>query len=394
MISAGVGYSTDEETVRAAKQATKMAMERAKITRADLVILFASITHSHSYPLLLKTIEETAGTSTLIGCSALGILTTDAEIEEGPGIAVMVITSDRISAMPFLSQGIKGRNLEVGMEIGRAIKPAIDPSSLLMILADTFCFEPEAFFQGMREEVDHIPIVGGGSSENGTRRQTYQMCGRQAVSNAVSGLHLKGGFSHTIAFSQACQPVGDPMVVTNAQGNTIFELGGRSAHAAFCDLFQEPVDFQTAISLIFLGLPVDVTQTRLDRGKYLVRNIIALDSAKGSVTVAAPIVEGQVVSFTLRDPRRARQDMDRTLKELAKQHAHHPPAFALYFDCCGRGTSLYGKTGVDLALFKRYFVDTPLIGFFTYAEIAPIHKMNYLHNYTGVLVLISNSQAS
>jgi small ligand-binding sensory domain FIST len=207
---------------------------------------------------------------------------------------------------------------------------------------------------------------------------------------------LSGDFRHTIAFSQACQPVGDPMVVTKARGNTIFELGGRPAHTVFCDLFQEPVDwedfFQTAVSLIFLGLPVDITQTRLERGKYLVRNIIGLDPVKGSITVAAPIVEGQVVSFTLRDPRRARQDMERTLKELkdlVKQHADQPPAFGLYFDCCGRGTSLYGKAGVDLALLKRYFGEIPLIGFFTYAEIAPIQKMNYLHNYTGVLVLIS-----
>jgi len=393
MIAAGVGYSTDEETIKAARQATKMAMDRAKITRADMVIVFASISHSLSYSLLLKTVEEITGTSTLIGSSALGILTTDAEIEEGPGIAVMVIHSDRISAVPFLGRGLKGRNLEVGQEIGQTIKSAIDPSSLLIILPDTFSFEPEAFFQGMQEAVDYIPIVGGGSSQNGTQRQTYQMCGRQAESHAVAGMLLSGNFRHTIAFSQACQPVGNPMVVTKARGNIIFELGGSPAHTAFCDLFQEPVDFHTAVSLIFLGLPVDITQTRLDRGKYLVRNIIGLDPENGSITVAAPIVEGQVVSFTLRDPRRARQDMDRTLKELEKQHADHPPAFALYFDCCGRGTSLYGKTGVDLALFKRHLGDIPLIGFFTYAEIAPIQKINYLHNYTGVLALISNSQS-
>lgn len=394
MIAAGVGYSTDGETIRAARQATKMAMDRAKITRADMAIVFASISHCPSYGALLKTVEELTGTSSLIGSSALGVVTTDIEIEEGPGLAVMVIHSDRISAKPFMAHNLKGRNLEVGHEIGQSIKASVDPSSLLIILPDTFCFEPEAFFQGMRESVDYLPIVGGGSSEDGTQRQTYQMCGLQAESKAVAGMLLSGDFSHTIAFSQACQPVGDPMVVTKARGNTIFELGGSPAHTVFCDLFQEPVDFHTAVSLIFLGLPINITETRLDRGKYLVRNIIGLDPDNGSITVAAPIVEGQVVSFTLRDPKRAKQDMDRTLKELAKQHADHPPAFALYFDCCGRGTSLYGKTGVDLTMFKRYFGETPLIGFFTYAEIAPIRKINYLHNYTGVLALISAPQSS
>jgi small ligand-binding sensory domain FIST len=391
MIAAGVGHSTEPETVRASRQATQMAMDRAKIRKADLAILFASINHSGSYPHLLETVEEISGTSSVIGCSALGILTSDAEIEEGPGIAVMVIASDQISAMPFLGRKLKGRNMEVGIEIGQTIKPALQASSLVTILPDTFCFEPDAFFDGMKAILDHVPIVGGGSSENGSRRKTYQMCGREAISNAVSGFHLAGEFSHTVAFSQACQPVGDPMLITKAEGNTIFELSGKSAHSAFCDLFQEPVDFETAVSLIFLGLPVDVTKTRLDKGQYLVRTIIDMDSEKGSITAAAPVVEGQVVSFTLRDPRRARQDMDRTLKALAKKHANQRPAFAFYFDCCGRGSSLYGKTGVDLALFKQHFGDTPLIGFFTYAEIAPIRKTNYLHNYTGVLALISES---
>lgn len=390
MIFAGVGYSTDPDASTAARQATMMAMERARINRADIGIVFATVSHSGAYSLLLKTVEETARVSTLIGSSALGILTTDAEIEESPAVSVMLIASDCISAKPFLSRNLKGRSLEVGHEIGNIIKPGIDSSSLLVMFPDTFCFEPVGFFQGMHAVVDDLPIVGGGSSEDGSQQQTYQMCGRQVDTNAVSGILLSGQFSHTISVSQACQPVGNPMVVTKARGNTIFELGGRPAHAAFCDLFQESVDFHTAVSLIFLGLPVDITETRLERGKYLVRNIIGLDPSNGSIAVAAPVVEGQVVSFTLRDPRWAKQDMDKTLKDLSKRYRDRPPAFAIYFDCCGRGSSLYGKTGVDLALFKRHFGEVPLIGFFTYAEIAPIQKRNYLHNYTGVLTLISS----
>ncbi len=394
MISAGVGLSIEQDTATAARQAAEMAMNRAGIERADAVLLFASVTHSASYPVLLDTVGRITGTSRMIGSSGLGILTNDGEIEEGPGIAVLVIASEGLSAVPYLGRDLKGRSLDAGIEMGQALKEALDPSSLLIILPDTFHFEPEAFFQGMNQTLGHVPIVGGGSSENGTQHQTYQMCGRQSDSNAIAAMLLSGRFEHRVVFSQACQPVGDPMVVTKASGNVIYELGGKPAHDAFCDLFQEPVDFHTAVSLIFLGLPIDINQTRLERGHYLVRNILALNPDNGSITVAAPIVEGQVVSFTLRDPRRARQDMERTLKDLSKQLGGRPPAFGIYFDCCGRGTSLYGKPGVDLSLFKKHFGDTPLIGFYTYAEIAPIQKINYLHNYTGVLVMFTNPDNS
>ncbi len=104
------------------------------------------------------------------------------------------------------------------------------------------------------------------------------------------------------------------------------------------------------------------------------------------------MVKGQVVSFTLRDPEQARKDMEKMLEDMARRQNGHRPALALYFDCCGRGSSLYGTPGVDVELFKRIMGDIPFIGFYSYAEIAPIRQVNYLHNYTGVLLLISEAE--
>lgn len=391
MIRVGVGYSTLPDTVTAAKEAVRMALSRAQTDRADFTLAFATTTHSPDYPRLLATLLKETQSPALIGASALGILTQDGEIEDDPGLAVMTIRSDQLTAKPFLLTGLKGNCREIGQNIGRHIRTGINPSSLLMVLPDTFSFDPDAFFKGIQEIVSFIPIIGGGCSENGTQRRTYQFSGERAETNSVCGALLSGRFHHNIGFSQACQPLGEPMVVTQARGNKILELAGKPAHAAFCELFSEPVDFETAASMVFLGLPVDLTQTRLERGNYLVRNIISINPARGSLTVAAPIVKGQVVSFTLRDPERAQEDMELTLEDLARRQNGRRPAFALYFDCCARGTSLYGKGGVDVDLFKRYLGDIPLMGFYTYAEIAPIRRANYLHNYSGVLLLVSEN---
>jgi small ligand-binding sensory domain FIST len=63
----------------------------------------------------------------------------------------------------------------------------------------------------------------------------------------------------------------------------------------------------------------------------------------------------------------------------------------LYVNCCGRGTSLYGRPNVDRDIIRGAFGDLPLIGFFSYAEIGPAGDHACLHNFAGVLTLIGEA---
>ena len=68
------------------------------------------------------------------------------------------------------------------------------------------------------------------------------------------------------------------------------------------------------------------------------------------------------------------------------------PQFGLYFNCCARGTSLYGFPGMDTAYIHRSLGDFPLIGFFGSYELGPVGRINQLLTYTGVLALINEKQ--
>jgi small ligand-binding sensory domain FIST len=67
-----------------------------------------------------------------------------------------------------------------------------------------------------------------------------------------------------------------------------------------------------------------------------------------------------------------------------------PWSFGLYFNCAGRGSSLYGLSGIDSAFLSRQFGDLPIVGFFGNAEIAPLRGVNRLFTYTGVLALVGD----
>lgn len=393
MIKVGVGASQHHSTEQAVAEAATRAMQQASMGQADLVLVFATVSHAPRYPLLLKTLAKITKTTQIVGCSGLGTLTLEGEIEAAPGVAVLVLSSDSIRITPFIFQHLRDQNEKIGQELGRlaASKRRSEDSTLILLFPDTFFFHPHTFFQAFQQVAGFLPIIGGGASEDGTRMRTFQMYGERADSNALTGVILTGRFQYTHGLAQACQPIGPSLLVTKARRNIILEIGGRPAFGVFVDLLRElEIDeLQMAAGRIFLGLPIDPRQAQLTGGDYLVRNIVGVDPENGTLHVAEEIAEGQAVAFTLREPIRAKQGTEEIISDLARIHQGVAPKAGFYFNCCGRGTSLYGEKDVDVTILRRAFPNLPLIGFFTYAELAPIQSTNLYHNYTGVLTLIS-----
>jgi small ligand-binding sensory domain FIST len=135
-------------------------------------------------------------------------------------------------------------------------------------------------------------------------------------------------------------------------------------------------------------LPVDAERQQFAPGKYIVRNITRFDPERGIVAVAAEIVAGQKLIFTLRDGAGARRDLKRVLEEQAQNWQASSPAFGLYFNCVGPGSGLYCIPDIDTSYVNQYLESVPIIGFFTGCEIAPIRHQAWVHQYSGVLVLI------
>lgn len=384
----GVGLSRLRDTKQAAIEATRMALTRAGCSEADFALVFATAAHAPRYAEMLA--EITGMTEALVGCSGQGIITTDDEVEQAPAVGVLVLRGAGAAVMPFCIRDLRGRNGAVGRQIGRLVRAHIQSPSLLVLLPDTFSLQAPQLLSAIQAEAGRVPIVGGGASGDGTEPRTYQFDGGETVSDAVAGFALGDHVTVTIGIGQACRPIGEPMLVTRTQGSEVLELGGRAAYDVVADLIQA---HETEVGNgLFVGWPADPAQTQFLRGEYVVRNIVGVNRDTRAIAVAEPIVEGRVVSFLVRDPDRAKAEMEEVVHELGQVHHGHPPRFGLYFNCCGRGSALYGRSGVDLALIRQEFGSIPLLGFFTYAELAPVQGINLLHNYTGVLVLVSEAR--
>ncbi len=391
MLNVGVGLSSKSSAEMAAEEAVNQAMDRAGINQADLVLVFFTVDHLAEHQKLISVVSRISKTDRIVGCSGLGVLTCRGEIEGSPGIAILALRSDQVDTYPFLYEPLRNRDQEVGVEIAHTIGARSERESLLVLFPDGYQSQPPRLFQGIEEQVGFLPIVGAGSSENGSQGKTYQLYGKRITTNALSGFLITGAFKSEIGITQGCQPITEPMEITKAKGNLIFEIDNRPAFQTFAKVIKGPLsdDLSRALSFVFAGLPSDPQENRIGPGEYLVRNIVGLDSQNGVLAVGEEVFEGEKMLFTFRDSQRAREDLNQMVQRQVRKLGPKSPKLGLYFNCCARGTSLYGIPGIDTAYIHQSLGDFPLIGFFGNFEMGPLGQKNRLLAYTGVLVLIT-----
>ncbi len=399
MIAAGTGLATGDDFERCAEKAASQAMEQLAASGArapDALLAFTSGDLAGQGTRVLRVLRSVCGTGTLAGCSGAGILTDSGEIEGDKGVAVLALSSDSLRATPFFVRGLKGRDREVGREIGHLVEPYLDENAMVVLFPDTLSCNPDQLFSGIHDVAGTVPVVGRGAASGSTDTSSvFQFCGGESLSNAVSGMILSGGIVCSVGVTQSCLPVGRPRRVTGAVGNSIKSLDGVPAVQALLESLAGPgreisEDLHRLAHHLFVAYPPS-PGLELRRGQYVVRNILGVDPDDGAIFVGQETGEGETICFALRDPDGARDDLKAMLEEnllIAGQ-----PDLGFYFNCCARGRGLYGLGDIDTAYIRNAFARLPLVGFFGYAEIASLRGKTRLHNYSGVMVLVSEAPA-
>ena len=386
MIHVGVGHSQEPSTADAAERATLMAMGNAGIAKADLAIVFATINYQTEYEQLYQAVQANSGCDELIGCSGMSVLTSGGEFEEEPAIAVMVLRSEQLSAVPFSAQGTES---EVGEQIQESIQSALQDDSLLIIFPDIRAVNPAELVKQIGTDGAALPVVGAAVSGDATGAQMYHWKDAQATEGGATGVLLSGNFNTEIGVAQGCQPIGKPREVTKADGQVIFELDGEPALENFKGTLQllTQDDIRRSGGTVFVGIAMDDTNRNPTRGDFLIRNLVGISEEHAALAISEEVKVGQLVQFHLRNPAAAAEEIQAIVAQLAEKTREQSPAFGLYFNCLGRGKGLYGVTNHDINIIQEQFPGLPVIGFFGNSEFAPIGGQNFAHAYTGVFVL-------
>jgi small ligand-binding sensory domain FIST len=364
---------------------------RAKLgsARCDLALIFVSEGwdgfDARELPSLLG--RELAPLQTL-GANAVGVISGRREIERRPAAALLAMSLPGARVHPFsLTAGEVAR-----MENGRALVAELDlyPTDAPKFLAvgDPLSCDPERLAALFNEGYPGAPVVGGLASAPALRRGSWLLLGGGLVEQGAVGVALTGDVSLDVVVAQGCRPIGEPLIVTKADGQILLELGGRPPLEVLREMLSRcpPDDQRLARHSLFAGLAMSEGRSGYRRGDFLIRNLLGFDTDSGSLTVGGPLRLGQTLQFQLRDAQTSDQDLQSLLDRLPEAGAS--PRGALLTCCVGRGLGLYGEPDHDAALVQSMRGPLPLAGFFASGEFGPVSGRNYVHGYTSSLAVI------
>jgi small ligand-binding sensory domain FIST len=222
---------------------------------------------------------------------------------------------------------------------------------------------------------------GGGPGEN--RLFLYD----QMLDSGAIGVVVRGGPRVRTIVSQGCRPIGTPFVVTRADRNVIYELGGIPPLERLQKIYPElpPRDQQLVESGVHLGVAINEYQDTFNRGDFLIVNVHGADRTSGALATGGLMRVGQTVQFHIRDADTADEDLRHLLQQDQSPGASRRAA--LLFTCNGRGTRMFSIPHHDALAIQQVLGPLPLAGFFAQGELGPVGAKNYIHGFTASVVL-------
>ena len=383
------GFSTDANWRKAVAEAARAARAKLGPSPCDLALVFVSQTWDDFDPAELSPIlaKELAPLHSL-GCNASGAIAGRREVEMKPGVAVLAMRLPGVKLHSFSLAPSELKRLEDGKSLVALLDLYPTDQPKFLAFGDPMSCDVDHLTSLFNEGYPGAPLVGGMSSGPQLKRPSWMLLNGEVIENGIAGVALTGDVTFDIVVAQGCRPIGEPLIVTKAEGNVLKELGGRPP----LDVLRETLarctaeDQRLARHALFAGLVMKEGHSGYKRGDFVIRNLMGFDQDTGALVLGANLRRGQTLQFQLRDAQTSDTDFQHLLGVMPEGGT--APRGALLVSCCGRGQGLYGEPDHDASLVQSMRGPLPLAGFFANGEFGPVGGRNYIHGYTSSLVVI------
>lgn len=355
----------------------------------DLAVLFCSPHHLDAVADIAGAVRALVEPGVLIGSTAVAVVGGAQEIEDEPAVSLWAA---RLAA-PARPVRVTAVRTASGVAVGGITETTCGPGEVLMLLADPFSLPIDEIVFLLGQLDPPATVVGGAASAARGPGGNRLVLDGEVVAEGAVGAVLPAEVAATLVVSQGCRPVGEPMIVTQAQRNLVVELAGRPALDRLEDLVRAagPVERSRLAAGLHLGIAVDEHQETFGRGDFLVRNVVGADPEGRALAIGDQVEVGTTVQFQVRDAEAADEDL-RALLALAA--AADPAAGALVFTCNGRGTHLFGAPHHDASAVESVVRSDAVAGMFCAGEIGPVRGRSYVHGFTASVVLFHEAASA
>jgi small ligand-binding sensory domain FIST len=377
----GVGVSSATDARQAAVEAAAHARDELAGAAPSLAVLLGSRSHTDKAADVLAAVQEMLEPPALIGCIAQAIVAGRREIEDEPAVAVWLASglAAETFQLDFVRTGSGG--LLTGYRFDRTAH------DLHLLLPDPYTFPSSLLIDHLNTDLPGTTVVGGVVSGGRGPGDTRLFRDHDVLTSGLVGVRLPGMRAMPIV-SQGCRPIGDPYIVTGADGVHITELGGRSPLQRLREIVAglSPDEQELVSNGLQVGIVVDEHLAAPGQGDFLIRGLLGADPSTGAIEVGDVVEVGATVQFQVRDAAGADKDLRLTVERAAAELPGRPIG-ALLFTCNGRGRRMFGVADHDAATIQDLLGGIPLAGFFAAGEMGPIAGRNALHAFTASMAL-------
>ena len=363
--------------------------------KTDLAVLFAHPRFVPQIDDLVESAQKAVGARHLIGCTGAGIIGTDQEFEQKPALSLLAgeLPGAEVSPFHLTEKELEESTGPAYWHFQLELEPSAGPNLLLFV--DPFTTRAMQLVDALAEAYPQAPMIGGLASGAQQPGENRLFLDGEVYDEGAVGVGLTGRIALRTVVSQGCRPIGEPLTVTRAEKNIVFELAGRPPMKVLQEMLPRlPArDQKLARSALFLGRVINEYREEFSRGDFLIRNLIGSDPQSGALAVGDLMRTGQTVQFQVRDADTADEDLRHLLTNERRELGGSQPCGVLLFSCVGRGEGMYGAAHHDIKLVQESLGPVPAAGFFCNGEIGPVGQRAFIHGFTSVVGLFTEPTA-
>ncbi len=318
------------------------------------VLLFLTPGYAFEPQAAIREAAKCAGTLQVFGCCAVGLITEQEWVLDAEGASAMVFSQDAgLQALSVLEQ--QGHLVEQVFTLS-------SPNALDIALNSA---GRAAYGAVVTDEYGHGPFSLWQSG--------------QIVEREYCHLAFTPKQPIEVIRADAIEAISAPLQLNKANHFTLEQIELEPALTSLSRYQQEVGEVLCAVSN-------SNDPAFIRHGDFELFHVVGGDAEMGTVSLSGSVRAGRYLVWARREPKTAEENFQRELEAFSASKSSRPE-FALMFSNISRGPEFFGGQDRDLSHFQQVFPNTPLLGFYSNAEISPNTELNLgvCHHHSALL---------
>lgn len=353
-------------------------------TAPNLLLAFGAV--DHFTPGLNDTLRQALPGAALLGCTTAGEITADG-VDDG----TLTLTAVRFDKIRLTQGSTQLASMEdsfaAGERLGQQIA-AVDLRAVL-VFGPGVRINGSALVDGITRVIgSEIPITGGLGGDGGAFQQTFTLGQDGVTDDSIVAVGLCGeGLRFGHGSFGGWEPFGPARKVTRCAGNVLHELDGEPALAVYKKYLGDHARDLPASGLLF-----PFAMLGEDHGAIgLIRTILGIDEAAGSLTLAGEIQSGGYLKLMHASTDKLVDGAEAAADAAAAMLGERGNNLAILVSCVGRKLVMGSRVDEEVEAVGDVFGQgAVLTGFYSYGEISPFTPgaSCKLHNQTMTITCL------